>query len=725
MSDTAASSAIFQSVYDAYPDGVLVVDGDGHIVLANPAAYGLLGYPPGGLLGLSVDALVPLAVAPRHGAYRQSYAQTPRSRPMGSDLELRALRADGSEVMVEIALSPLSVGEGAQARQYVVASVRGIAAYPRMRRALQRAQYNEFVVQLGRVAVNAANAEELLQCMPGVVLQALDVQAVGVALVSADGLALQTASYAGVQADLAGHAAHANLPHTWPGFVVSQGLPIISANLALEQRFEVPQRVLQAGGRSGLAVPLTDRGRVVGVLGAWSDQERRFGEEELAFFEALASLLSTSLQRTQTEAQLRHAQRMRSVGQLTGGIAHDFNNLLTVIQGNLQILADQPAVQADALARQLVAAAMRAGQRGADLTGKLLAFSRRQPLAAVPIDPATLLHNLGELLRRTLGEKIRVRVIAPPGLPNCLADPVQLESALLNVAINARDAMQEAGVALGLLTLRCGAGPLLQIDPAGPGEPAADAPSAEEATVPGALDGVSAEVDAAAGLSQGLGLGVWFSIEDNGCGMSPAVRDRAFEPFFTTKPVGHGTGLGLSTVYGFVKQSRGSIRIDSTPGQGSTVTLILPAQTAPEALPASAPAELSLAPGLRVLLVEDDADVREVAQSFLRALACQVYACADAPAALAYLGGGETPDLLFSDVMLGEGQDGMTLARQALARLPGLAVVLCSGYSRHWGQDGQPSQPGWPVLRKPYTKQELTQAIVQALHAPHARARSG
>ena len=686
---------VFRSIYEAYPDGVLLVDDKGVIVLANPAVDTLLGYGPGELVGKPVEVLVPDGVVPRHAAYRQGYAVAPRARPMGTELELKAKRADGSEVMVEIALSPLRVGAGPlqAGTGTVVASIRGVGTNPRFQRAMQRARYNEFAVQLGREAVDALDPNELMQRLPAVVAQALDVPAVGVFLLTPNQLELRSASYAGPQAEQAPHIVHANHPDTLVGYVVAQHAPVVVADVKREQRFEMPAGSLLLGAQSALAVPLADRGKVIGVLAAWSQQLHRFAEDEVAFLAGLASMLSTSLQRAQAEAQLRHAQRLESVGQLTGGIAHDFNNLLTVILGNLQMLAERPAVQADAQAPALAAAALRAGQRGAELTSKLLAFSRRQPLAPTALDPAAMLESLADMLRRTLDEQLQVQVHAPVGLPHCLADPVQLEAALLNVAINARDAMQEAQVGQGLLVLRCGAGwmPHDQTQLA-----ATDDPPRRPACV-------------------------WFSVQDNGCGMSSEVRERAFEPFFTTKEAGRGTGLGLSTVYGFVNQSHGHLRLDSTPGEGTTVTLMLPAQSATGA--ATAPMGAAELPqGLRVLLVEDDAEVRQVAQAFLQALGCGVSAFASAEAALASMDGGARVDLLLSDITLGAGMDGMELAQRVRQRQPAPAVLLCSGYSRFLVADADGSPRHGPVLRKPYTQTELARALAGSLRD---RARSG
>jgi CheY-like chemotaxis protein len=358
-------------------------------------------------------------------------------------------------------------------------------------------------------------------------------------------------------------------------------------------------------------------------------------------------------------------------------------------------------VEGHALSRQLVAAASRAGQRGAELTGKLLAFSRRQSLAPEKVDPVAMLQVLADMLRRTLGENIRVVVQAPPHCAHCLVDALQLESALLNVAVNARDAMPKGGTIL----LRCGVGDAPEPDFEGP------------QTQPAALDGLGGS-DGSADPQQARRW-VWLSVQDDGLGMTPEVLDRAFEPFFTTKAVGRGTGLGLSTVYGFVKQSHGHISIDSAPGAGTTVTLHFPALAEPTAADAgasdTAAQSVPTHAGLRVLLVEDDDDVRGVAQSFLRSLGCEVVACNSAAAALAELSHGQRFELLFSDIRLGAGIDGNELAQRVVAQQPDIAVLLSSGFSRYVEGDHQGVPLRWPLLKKPYDREALARAIATCL----------
>ena len=675
-------ATMFRGVFDAYPEAVLLVDDKGVIVLANPAAGALLGYEAEGLAGRKVDMLVPPRAAARHEGLRQGYTHAPRARPMGTDLELTALRADGSEVMVEIALSPLQAGS----RQLVVASLRGIGAYPRVQRAIRQARYNDYIAQVGRVAVDTRDPQELASCAVAFAAQALEVEVVSVWLLEPGRLEFRAASIFASGSEPQGSATMANRPDTLLGYVAARREPVLVSNFARENRFKLGPDMRQGKAQCALAVPMIDDGRVIGVLLASSGKAGRFGDDEKGFVAALANLVVTSLQRAHTEAQLAHAQRMESVGQLTGGIAHDFNNLLTVIQGNLQILADQPEITAQPLLGQMVSAAARAGQRGADLTSKLLAFSRRQALAAGPVDVGILLHSLADMLRRTLGEHIAVHVHADAHCPACHADAGQLESALLNIAVNSRDAMPEGGT----LSLAC-------------------APCRE---VP-------------AGMPEKLVAGacVAITISDTGLGMSPAVLDRAFEPFFTTKPAGKGTGLGLSTVYGFIKQSGGHLTVDSSPGTGTRITLFLPvAQPAQVPAPRGDMQAATALAGARILMVEDDAGVRSVALAFLAALGCHVASCANGEAALAQLRRGDRFDLVFSDITLGEGMNGLTLAERAHALAPHMTVLLTSGYSRYLAAESPDHPQQWPVLRKPYSREQLGLACTQALAATAARA---
>ncbi|VWX55774.1 Histidine kinase [Burkholderiales bacterium 8X] len=667
---------VFSSLFTAYPDGLLLVDGMGNIAAANPAARELLGYATGDelLIGMSVDALVPENIRPRHAAYRDGYVASPRSRPMGTQMDLVARRRDGSEVQVEISLSPLQ----RHGLPFTVAAIRAVGDYPRVRQAIQRARYAEFLAAFGRLAVEGRELQELIDRLPSIAAEALQVEMAKILMLDAGGTRFRIAAGVGLLPDevVGGHVA--NEPGSPAHHVVTKGESLVIADYAAERRFHIPRPYLDAGLVCEASVPLKDRERVIGTLAVRSKTPKRFGNDELRFLESLSSLLVTVLQRASSEEALRHAQRLESVGQLTGGIAHDFNNLLTIISGNLQVLEDLPSHAGDPAALQLVNAALRATRRAADLTGKLLAFSRRQVLQPAMVDVGALLRSLTDMLRRTLDQRIAITLVAPTDML-CLADPVQLESALLNIAINARDAMHQGGT-LSFAVRRVERLPHGWQDDALPPTP---------------------------------GGHVAIDVRDTGEGMSEAVVARAFEPFFTTKDSGRGTGLGLSTVYGFARQSHGAVSLQSSLGGGTVVTLYLPRVDAgtEEGDAAQQPWLQELPAGLRVLLVEDDVEVRRVAERFLENLRCKVTACADASEAAHCFGDGSGFDLLLTDVVLGPGARGTALAARLRSLKRDLPVLLVSGYASELPDDA--SQ--WRLLRKPYQREELATAIGRAL----------
>ena len=633
-----------RALFDAYPDAVLLVRGDGRIMRANHAAVALFGYSKNELIGLSIESLVPDSVRARHAADREAFQRSPRSRPMGTQMDLSARRHDGSEVLVEIALSPL-VSDGIS---YVLAAVRGIGEYPRVKQALRRARHAESIARVGRLAMDSRDPEAVLREAPLAAAAALQAQA--------GALHVQTADLHRVRSF--GDALRGPVP-TLDEMAVAQ--PFSGASSAVDFA-------------SMLATPLHDRGKVVGVLEVHTREPRRFDADDARFLGSLASLLAGVLQRAASDEALRHSQRLESVGQLTGGIAHDFNNLLTIVHGNLQVLEDWPSVAGDEGALDLLNAAQRATRRGAELTAKLLAFSRRQMLQPKRVDLKRFLPPLAELLSRTLDARIRIDWTIAPDTPPCLADLGQLESALVNIAINARDAMPEGGQLSFVV------------------RPSVEAP---------------AGVDRAAWQHGGVEL----AVTDTGLGMSEAVLARAFEPFFTTKDAGRGTGLGLATVYGFAHQSHGAVSLRSRPGEGTTVTLYLPAAAAPQPAPAPASAPVAVPSGLSILLVEDEPEVLRVVQAFLSGWNCRVVACNHASAALDALRNPDNHfDLLLSDVVLGPGPRGTELATSAHGLRPGLPVLLMSGYA-----SGMPVPQDAPFLAKPFTRDTLARAITQLL----------
>ena len=376
-------------------------------------------------------------------------------------------------------------------------------------------------------------------------------------------------------------------------------------------------------------------------------------------------------QRARIEESLRHAQKMEALGQLTGGVAHDFNNLLMVITAGLEMLERDP----DPARRERFMSAMhQAAGRGAALTRQLLTFARRHAVHAETATVQSLLGNMGELLDRGVRGDVEVDIRLPQELWPVHVDPGEFEIAILNLAVNARDAMNSAG----RITI-----------------------SARN------------EVEQVDGQAREM---VRLVVEDTGAGMSEALQARVFEPFFTTKDVGKGSGLGLAQVYGFAKQSGGRVEIDSVVGQGTAIILWLPRSPHPlpsRPAPVQAAEEPVDAPGHCVLLVEDDVEVATLVQEMLRSIGCDVVHAMSARAALGALANGRHVDLVFSDVMMPGGTSGIELAREVRRRRPDLPILLTSGYADPVGSQAQALDI--PVLRKPYVLDELRQAVRQRL----------
>ena len=397
---------------------------------------------------------------------------------------------------------------------------------------------------------------------------------------------------------------------------------------------------------------------------------------------ATARAREAMAQREAAEAQLRQAQKMEAIGQLTSGVAHDFNNLLTAISGNVELLARRVR-GGDPDLERFAGAALRGVDRAATLTQRLLAFSRRQPLDPKPLDINRLIAGMSDLLRRTLGEEIEAETVLAGGLWTVLVDANQLEHSLLNLAINARDAMGGPGK----LTIETANTSL--------DEPYADA---HDEVMPGQY--------------------VMISVSDTGSGMTREVREKAFEPFFTTKETGQGTGLGLSQVYGFIKQSGGHCTIYSEPGEGTTVKLYLPRHLGKEEpVTPAVPAAAGVSGNETILVVEDDADVRSFASDLLRDLGYRVLAAATGPDGLRLLDQYPEVRLLFTDVALPGGMTGRQLADEAERRHPGLKVLYTTGYARNAIVHQGRLDPGVELIVKPFTSAALAGKVRQLLDA--------
>ncbi|MET0245724.1 MAG: ATP-binding protein [Sphingomonas sp.] len=446
------------------------------------------------------------------------------------------------------------------------------------------------------------------------------------------------------------------------------------------------------GVRSGLSVPILRAGRFHSAFFLHSEQVREWSEGDIALVREVGELTMLAVERSEAmirlqsrveqqqnelhdqavgraraESQVRQLQKMEAVGQLTGGIAHDFNNMLAIVIGGLDLM-ERKLQRGDTDVSRYLVSAMDGATRAAALTQRLLAFSRQSPLDPEPIDLGALIAGLTEMLERTLGERVRLKTSLGNGLWQVHADSNQLESVIVNLAVNARDAMPDGGT----LT----------------------------------VEGGNAHLDEAYARAEDVPEGqyVLLAITDTGIGMSPDVVAKAFDPFFTTKTVGKGTGLGLSQVFGFVRQSGGHVKILSEPGRGTTVKIFLPRYLgdAPVVTRQRASGQvLDGDPSEVILLVEDEARLREFAVEALRDLGYTVVHAADGEEAVAMIEAGQGATMLLTDVVM-PGMNGRQLADIALTKIPGLKLLFITGYTRDAVVNDGVLDPGTNFLSKPF-----------------------
>ena len=457
------------------------------------------------------------------------------------------------------------------------------------------------------------------------------------------------------------------------------------AGEASRKQFSLEARFLRHDGEyrwiRSVSQPRWDTdGAFAGFIGVGYDiTDAKQAEDDLKRInDLLAERVQEALaERDEAEAALQRAQKLEAVGQLTGGVAHDFNNLLTVVIGALDMMQRHP--NDTARRERMIEAAQGAARRGERLTQQLLAFSRRQALKPEPVQVDALLRDSEPLLRRAVGEA--VSLVVAPSAPDAVVniDPSQFEAAIMNLVVNARDATPAGG--------------MIRVE-----------------TLPVRLADRQVEQ-----LEAGDYLCV--AIHDTGGGMDDATVARAFEPFFTTKAPGRGTGLGLSQVYGFTRQSGGTTTVDSKPGKGASVCLYLPriAVDVSAAAQVVAEARAGDGPSLRVLLVEDDAQVAELVEAMLTDLGHHVRRTEHADAALVVLRAGEPFDLMLTDLIMPGDKSGVDLAREAVALRPDLPIVLSSGYTGEVLSAAEDAP--WPLLRKPYGAQQLAQTIADVMTA--------
>jgi len=649
---------MYRELFEISPDAMIAVDANSCIVRANAQAERLFGYSETQLLGSGIEMLIPARARNKHQAHVAGYTANPRVRSMGTGQELVGLRRDGSEFPVEIALSPMTTPEG----RIVVAAIRDISETQRARQALARARYDKVMAQVGQLFLTSPNLDDAIARIPTLVVEALGVEAAAIVFKLPLRERLQVRASFGLDT------------HTLSSVIDLLNPGLLDSLAATDQTISPAHGdvLREAGFAASVVIPLPDPRAPASALLAMAREPRHFDHDALHFLHTIATTLAATLQRIRTEEQLSHAQRLEAVGQLTGGIAHDFNNLLTVVSANLQILEDDLAGRPEQL--ETIAIALRAVGRGAELTRKLLAFARRQQLSPRACDSKELLEDVGGLLRRALGEAIDLHIVCPADMPHVFVDPGQLDAALVNLAINARDAMPRGG----RLHISARVGAIESGDATGDAKP---------------------------------GQYIVVAVRDTGFGMTPDVLARALEPFFTTKGQGKGSGLGLSMVYGFVTQSGGHLNIESRLGYGTNVELYLPVIAAEaETLDRRVAAPANAHGHETILVVEDDADVRRAALAILRSLGYTTLPCVDADEALRTIPLHSEIALVFSDIMLGSGMSGVELAEEIRVRWPRLPILLTSGDER-----SLQSSEAFDLLRKPYRREELSVAIRRQL----------
>lgn len=632
------SDTQLQVVFETAVDAIIVINARGEILAANPAAEQLFGWAADTLIGQNVRILMPQPYRNEHDEYLENYVRTGERKIIGIGREVLGQRRDGTTFPVR-----LSVGEA------------------------WSSQNERLFVGIIHDLTEVRRSQEAFRDLAARMRTLIDTAVDGIVLIDAQGGILM---YNRACERLFGYSADE---------VIGENVRMLVSEAdrdLLEQEFaNYPASDMGAAGAGREMAGRRKDGSTFPAhisLGETRETGERF------FFGIIRDLTAAK----RTEAQLVQAQKMEAVGQLAGGIAHDFNNLLTVIIGNADELLEKLRARPDL--QRLAESICHAGERGAELTQRLLAFSRRQTLNPAPLDVNLLVQSILQLLRRTLRADIDIALQLDAGLWQATADPAQLESAILNLALNSQDAMPKGGT----ITISTG-----------------NVPLDEE------YRDLHPEVKP--------GRYVMIAVTDNGLGMTEEVRAHAFEPFFTTKEVGQGTGLGLSMVYGFAKQSEGHVGIYSEPGLGTTVRIYLPVTRGAASVTEfdSEADEIQRGRGETVLVVEDDKFVRTFATSALLSLGYRILVATNAREGLEVLRAKEV-DLLFTDIVMPGDMNGWELAKQALEMKPDLRVLVTSGYALESLSARGLIRPDFAFLTKPFRKPDLSRRVREVLDRP-------
>jgi PAS domain S-box-containing protein len=641
MADVLLSMDLLETL----PDATVVVDRDGNIIQVNSQAQELFGYGGGELIGQKIEILVPERYRRQHHRHRESFAGAPKTRPMGADLDLYGRRRNGSEFPVEISLSPVSTENGT----IVLSAIRDVSDRKRIEAELRRANeelHRRTAQQIGEYRSRLASIIDSSE--DAIISKGLD--------------GTITSWNKGAER-IYGYT---------PEEVVGKHISLLTPSDRPDEIPEILQKI--ARGESvehHESVRVTKDGRHVNV--SISVSPLRDAGGDIVGASAIARDVTAQ---KRAEGQLRQSQKMEAIGRLAGGVAHDFNNILGIINACTEFLRDRidPAAEPSLYIENI----RKASERGASLTRQLLAFSRTPAIQPRVLDLNERLKDISKLLRPLMGDDVEILIV--PKSPSAVieADPGQLDQIIVNLAVNARDAMPRGGKFI-----------------------------LETSTVK--LDQAFAEQH----QPMTAGKYVLLAVSDTGTGMDQATATRIFEPFFTTKAVGKGTGLGLATVYGIVKQSAGHILVYSEPEHGTTFKIYFPSADHKIGLGSKEEAE-TVGPkrqGTTILLVEDDEIMRGLTRQLLQEHGYNVVDVDDGKSALEWVESHPGPvDLVLTDVVMRR-MSGPELVERLTASQPNLKVVYMSGYTGELIAERKRLKRGITLLEKPFTRTALLNTI--------------
>jgi PAS domain S-box-containing protein len=621
---------MLKAILESAVAAILAIDSAGRIQSVNPAAEKMFGYSAGEMLGKPINMLMPEPYQSQHDGYLARHLATGEKRIIGIGREVQGLRKDGTVFPIHLSVGAFEV----DGQKFFSGIINDLSARARLQAEIDRQSL-------------------LFQAVFDHVPEALVISSPDGEIILVNPAATRMFGYSAEEAivlDLTSLFADPKDLHKLEAGSTDRGA----------------SRTILAALRRRDGTKLPGQVHVADIVGA--DDSRI----------AIVSLFrDMTEEQKQKEAALK-SQRLEAIGQLSGGIAHDFNNLLTIISGNLELLEETILNPQD---QDLLSRASRAADSGARLTSRLLTFARRRQLAAEVINLNEQVRGMTELLQRTLGDMIELRTHLAPDLWLARVDAGEVEAAVINLAINARDAMPDGGK----LTIRT-----------------------ENAVLDEGEIGFEGPLTA--------GEYVRISVTDNGTGMTKETLSRVFEPFFTTKPPGRGTGLGLSTIYGFVKQSQGNITIYSEPGLGTTINLYLPRSIdAKNSHQDREPAATRLAKGESVLVVEDNRDVRALTVKRFERLGYRVVECVTGAEARDALNNGLDVELVFTDIMMPGGMTGIDLAKWIAENRASLPVILTTGFAEEIVGTGTAEAATWTILRKPYAQRDLASIVRKVL----------